>query len=159
MNLEFDFNRVSTTDFGVGRDEGDGQAFNLVPVDGSVQTALNEVASNTWQQMQELTNDPAKYEPAEKYASSEYLFLPLDDGMAKRLRELHQANNLPTNSDALDDPEDVFCYFARISDKEGNRITCLRRSTQFKGLLKSRLIRLVSDALRLVEDRVFKIDS
>jgi hypothetical protein len=159
MKLEFDFNQVSTTEFGVGRDEGNGDVFSAVPVDGSVQAALNEVAKNTWQAMQGLTNDPAKYEPTEKYASSEHLFLPLDDDMAKRLRDLHEANNLPTNPKALDDPEDVFCYYARVADKKGNRITCLRRSTQFKGLLKSRLIRLVSDAFRLVEDRVFKIDS
>ncbi len=161
MKLEFDFNQISTTEFGVGRDEDNDDVFSDVPVDGSVQAELNDVAKNTWQAMQELTNAPAHYEPAEKYASIEHLFLPLDNDMAKRLRELHQANNLPTNSKALDDPENVFCYFARMADKKGNRITCVKRSTQFKGLLKSqnRLVQFVSDTLRIVEDRVFKIDS
>lgn len=158
MKLEFDFNQVSTTEFGVGRDEQDAQVFSLVPVDESVQKALRDVARNTWEAMQELSSNPAKYEPSEKYTSSEYLVLPLDDDLAKRLRDLHQASNLPINSKALENPEDVFCYFARIADKKRNRVTGVRRSTQFKGLLKSRLIQFVSDAFRLIEDRVFKID-
>lgn len=63
------------------------------------------------------------------------------------------------DSAALSDPATVFCYFARLTDERGRRLTALRRATQFKGVLKSRLIRLVSDALKLVEDRVFKLDS
>ena len=34
----------------------------------------------------------------------------------------------------------------------------MRRATQFKGVLKSRLIRLHTNALKLIEDRVFKLD-
>jgi hypothetical protein len=46
-----------------------------------------------------------------------------------------------------------------MTDGKGRRLTSLRRATQFKGLLKSRLIRLTTNALKLVEDRVFKLDS
>jgi hypothetical protein len=46
-----------------------------------------------------------------------------------------------------------------MTDKQGRRLTAIRRATQFKGILKSRLIQLVTDALRIIEDRVFKLDS
>src|SRR2546426_481228 len=57
-----------------------------------------------------------------------------------------------------DDPATVFCYFARLTDSKGRRLTALRRATQFKGVLKSRLLRLVTDSLKLVEDHIFKLD-
>jgi hypothetical protein len=38
-------------------------------------------------------------------------------------------------------------------------LTCLRRATQFKGVLKSRLIQIVTDALKIVEERTFKLDN
>ena len=159
MNLEFNFGQVSTTEFGVGRDDGDEQIFRLVPVDGTVQAALGDAAKTTWQAMQDLSKNPAKYEPSEKYASHEYVYVPVGDDLAEHIRNLHGANNLLTDTKVLDDPEDVFCYFARMSDKQGRRLTALQRATRFKGLLKSRLIRFVSDAFKLIEDRVFRIDN
>jgi hypothetical protein len=61
---------------------------------------------------------------------------------------------------ALADPTKVFCYFARMTDCEGRRLTALHRATQFKGVLKNRFIfqRLITDALKLIEDKVFKLD-
>jgi hypothetical protein len=159
MKLEFDLNQVSTTEFGVGRDEDDDQVFSIVPVDGTVQAALGDAARNTWNAMQELSKDPAKYEPSEKYASHEYVYVPAGDALAQQIQNLHTASNLATDTKVLDNPEDVFCYFARIVDKRGRRLTGLQRATRFKGLLKSRLIRFVSDALKLIEDRVFRIDN
>ncbi len=159
MKLDFAFSQVTTTEFGVGRDDGDDQSFYLVVGDVDVQAALREIAEATWEAMQELTDAPPKYEPSEKYASSEYLHLPLHDELATRMRELHQANNLPVDATALSDPATVFCYFARMTDRKGRRLTGLRRATQFKGVLQSRLIRLVTDALKLIEDRVFKLDN
>ena len=40
MKLDFDLEKVTVTEFGVGRDDGDGQTFIAVPVDADVQTAL-----------------------------------------------------------------------------------------------------------------------
>jgi len=74
MKLGFDLENVIVTEFGVGRDDGNGQTFVTVPVDADVQAAL-------------------------------------------------------------------------------------RRATQFKGVLKKRLIRFVTDSLKLIEYSVFKLDS
>jgi hypothetical protein len=35
----------------------------------------------------------------------------------------------------------------------------VRRATQFKGILKSRLIQVITDALKIVEERTFKLDN
>ena len=159
MKLDFDFSGVKIVEFGVGLDDGDDQTFRCVVVDSDIQAALREMATATRKAMQELINKPPKYEPSEKYASLEYVHLPLDDDLAQRMRELYQAHNLPIDGQALSDPSRVFCYFARMTDKQGRRLTALRRATQFKGVLKSRLIRLVTDALKLVEDQIFKLDA
>jgi hypothetical protein len=159
MKLEFDIENVTVTEFGVGRDEDKGQTFVSVPVDADVQNALREIVSATWQAMQKDTDDPPRYEPSEKHGSTEYLHLPLNDDLAASIRDLHEAVSLPLDAEALADPAKVFCYFARMTDNKGSRLTALRRATQFKGVLKSRLLRLVTDALKLIEDRVFKLDS
>jgi len=159
VNLEFDLDHVTVTEFGVGHDDRGRETFFSIPVDGDVQAALVEIASATWHALEELSDAPVEYEPSEKYASSEYVRLSLGDSLAERMRILHQASNLAVNAAALSDPASVFCYFARMTDRQGRRLTGLRRATQFKGILKSRLIRLVTDSLTLVEDRVFKLDN
>jgi hypothetical protein len=159
MRLEFDLGNVTVTEFGVGRDDGDGQTFVAVPVDADVQGALHEMVQATWDAMQKDEDGLAKYEPSEKHGSTEYLYLPLADEMTSSVRELHEATNLDIDGGALDEPADVFCYFARLTDKRKRRLTALRRASQFKGVLKKHLIRFVSDSLKLIDDDVFKLDS
>jgi hypothetical protein len=159
MMLVFNVRSVRITEFGVGRADQEGPTFHLVPVDTGVQQALEEMVRTTWSAMIALSDAPPRYEPSEKHASSEYVYLPLSDDLARPLRQLHEANNLSVDSAALSDPLKVFCYFARMTDKQGRRLTAIRRATQFKGILKSRLIRLVTDALRIIQDRVFKLDT
>jgi hypothetical protein len=159
MKIQFDFTSVSVTEFGVGRDDGDQQQFTLVTVDGDVQAALREMTATTLAAMQKRTDSPPTYDPSEKHQATEYVTLPIGDQLAIRMKQLHEAVNLPTNSKALDEPADVFCYFARLRDGQSRRLTCLRRASQFKAILKSRLVRVLSDALKLVEDRVFKLDA
>lgn len=158
MTLDFDLSDLRTVEFGVGRDMNNAErAFHCIPVDVSVQDALREMAEATWQALS--TMEPARYEPGEKYASQEYLVLPLMDNLAASMRELHEANNLPLDINALSDPSLVFCYFARFTDTQGKRLTALRRATQFKGVLRKPLIRLVTDVLKIIEDKVFKLDA
>lgn len=159
MKLEFDLESVTVTEFGVGRDDGNGQTFGVVPVDADVQAALREIVQATWDAMQKVEGEPAKYEPSEKHGSTEYLYLPLTDDMASSVRELHGATNLYIEGGALDEPADVFCYFVRLTDKKQRRLTALRRASQFKGVLKKRLIRFVTNSLKLIPDDVFKLDS
>ncbi len=98
------------------------------------------------------------YEPSEKHSGKENLRLPLNDDFAANIRAIHEANNMLTEPSALANPENVFCYFARMSDGKVHRLTAIRRATAFKGVLKNRLIQLLSDALRLVHENIFKLD-
>lgn len=159
MKLEFDLAQVTVTEFGIGRDDGNGQSFAAVPVDRDVQSALREMVQATWNAMEGEEDGPAKYEPSEKHGATEYLTLPVEDDMASSVRLLHEAKNLDIASNALDDPSDVFCYFVRLTDKKKRRLTALRRATQFKGVLKKRLIRFVTDSMKLIDDSVFKLDN
>lgn len=159
MKLNFEFQNIKTIEFGIGRDNRDGQAFSFVSADGNVQSALRDMAVDTWNVMQSLNTAPDRYEPSEKHGGCDYLYLPLKDDLSAQLRQLHEANNLAVNPAALSDPLKVFCYFARLTDAKGRRLTTLRRASQFKGVLKNRLIQLVTDSLKIIEDKVFKLDT
>lgn len=148
---------VPATEFGVGLENGVADEFVLVPVDDGVQTALKEMITATREQLNTVT--ASRYEPSEKYGSTEHLHLPLEDELASHVRAIHEANNLPVNARVLSNPEKVFCYFVRIVDGTGHRVTGIRRAGTFKGILKSRLLQLATDALKIVEDKVFKLDS
>lgn len=161
MNLKFDLDHVTLVEFGVSRDDGNNQTFELVPVDANVQKALREMTRATWQAIHLHGDAPNKYEPSEKHSSVEWLFLPIGDDLATGMRQLHQAVNLPMNAAALTSPDDVIFYFIRLSDNLGRKLTALRRAAQFKGIVKNkgRLIRLYDDTLKIVEDTVFKLDN
>lgn len=159
MTLAFDFSAVRTVEFGVGRDGKPKRTFCCIPIDQRVSSALQEMAQTTWKELDKSTKHPSHYEPAEKHESVEYLTMPLVDDLAQSMRELHQATNLPHDAAALTKPKQIFCYFARLTDKQDHRLTALRRATHFKGILKNRLIRFATDALKLVDDKVFKLDA
>jgi hypothetical protein len=157
MNLAFDLASIVSTEFGIGRDvEGD-RAFVVVPVDQDIQVALQEMVVETQDSLEAAGEEAMRYEPAEKYGSQERLFISTNDEFVAELKTLHTATNLQSDSDALDEPDEMFCYFARFTDAKGRRLSAVRRATQFKGVLKSRLIQLLSDTLRLVQDRTFKL--
>jgi len=161
MNLEFDLNNITLTEFGVGRDDETDKTFVLIPVDTGVQGALKEMANTTYAKMQEISNvtDSTLYEPSEKYSSTEYLYLPINDELAATIRELHEAQNLDIDTKALSDPQNIFCYFVRFKDNKGKRLTSFHRAAQFKGILKNRLVHLLNDSLKIVDDNVFKLDN
>lgn len=161
MTLNFDLGNVTVTEFGVGRDDGGEQAFVKLPVGAEVQVALREMVQATWAAMEGDEDGPTRYEPSEKHASTEYLTLPLSDGLASSLRTLHLAVNLDVEAGALSNPSDVFCYFVRLTDISRRRLTAVRRATQFKGIVKSRnrLLRMIDDTLRIIDDTVFKLDN
>jgi len=108
--------------------------------------------------MKGVEGNPTTYDPSQKYGAQEHLFLPLNDELAANVLKIHTATNLTSEPTALSNPVDVFCYFARMSDGKGHRLTAIRRATTFKGVLKSRLLQLTTDALKLVQEKIFKLD-
>ena len=161
MNLNFDINSVTVTEFGVGYDDGDHSRFVLVPTTEEVQAALQEMVQATCNKMQQNAEEPSQYEPAEKNAGTEYLYMATSNQMGTLLFDLHKAENLSMETDALQDPQKISSYFVRLTDHDKRRLTGLRRASQFKGLLKkkNRLMRVVDDTLQIVEEGVFRLDN
>ena len=160
MNLDFDVDDIRHTEFGVGRDDSGGQAFNTVAVDQSIQAALRDMARATIGSLERIEDEPAEYEPSERYGSTASLYLPIEDDMVETFRQLHEAANLMHDGNALRDTARIFCYFARFIDAADRSLTAVRRSSQFKSLGKSRLMQLLpSDALTLVDNPMFKLDN
>jgi hypothetical protein len=157
--LNFDLDTVITTEFGVGYEDAEGQAYCCISVDGDVQDALQDMAVATWNSMKDITINPDRYDPSEKYSSFEHVFLPLDDNLAQTFRDVHGASNLEINNTALDEPSFIYSYFALFTDSQGRHLTAIRRASQFKGVLKKRLIRFSTDAMKIIEDNVFKLDN
>ena len=158
MPLDFNFEEILHTEFGVGREVNGVESFSLLPVDAEVQTALREMAESTWNTICGFEGEGRVYEPSEKYAPQEYVFLPIESVLAENLRLLHQANDIEFVAGALTPPSALFCYFARFADRRGRRLTAVRRATQFKGIVKSRLIQFMTDALKIVADTTFRLD-
>ena len=157
MTVDFSLEGIVSTEFGIGRDNEDGNDFTLIPVDSNVQDALKEMVADTWEAMSRF-EDPDEYQPSEKHSSQEYVHIATESELTERLRHLHQANNLPIDSTALDNPGMISCYFARFSDSTGRRLTAVRRASQFKGILKNRLVQFIADTLKIVEDDTFRLD-
>jgi Kiwa protein KwaB-like len=158
VKLQFEFTQIAHVEFGVGKEDPKGQRFVNVAVDRGVQEALEEMARETWREMQSHSKTPPRYDPSEKHAALEHLYLPLADELSVAMRRLHEAENLALDGTALQTCDDVFCYFARLTDGPGSRLTAVRRAAQFKGTVRSRFVRLVTDALKLVREQVFRLD-
>lgn len=157
-SLDFDFSTVALSEFGVGRMVERHEVFDLVVVDAGIQSAIVDMARETWTSLV-AHEAPAAYNPAEKHGSTEYIYLPTSHELVGLLLDLHTAQNMDVDQTALGKPGDIFCYFARLTDSRGRRLTAVRRASQFKGVLRNRLIRVTTDALRLVKDTVFKLDA
>lgn len=158
MAFSFNFDSIDITEFGIGSDNGDGRAFSLVAVDEEVQEALLEMVEATRDQLKKIGSTPAQYEPSDKYASLEHLVVPLDDDLAESLKTLHQTNNYPFDGTALNTPGGVFCYFTRLQDTSGRRLTGVRRASQFKSVLSKKLLSWFDDSIGIVEGNIFKLD-
>ena len=161
MNLNFDIENVETTEFGVGRYTGSDRTYAVIPVHLGVQTTLQGMVAGTCQKMEASVESPSTFNPAEKYASEEYLTLPIDDDLALRLRMLHETPNLTIANDYLDWMTKCFCYFARLWDGNGKQLTALRRASQFKGALnkQNRILSMGTDALGIVDGPIFQLNA
>ncbi len=159
MTIEFNLHTVATTEFGIGRETDGNLDFGVVPVDAGVQSALLSMAITTEANMLAAKHGAQKYEPSDKHGSNEYLIVPVGGTLDAAIRELHNAENLPFDDAHLSDPAAIFCYFARFTDDQHRRLTAIRRAAQFKGVLKSKLVRLADDTLSIIEDNVFKLDN
>lgn len=156
-------NNIRSVQFGVSLSNAEGEECVLVPVDQTVQTALEEMVKSTAENIGCFPNADTLpvYEHSEKYAAQECLRYPIDDDDADTIpMQLFNAANLDTHNNGLAEPTDISFYFAICKDAQNRKLVAIRRAVQFKGVLKAkgRLIRWLDDTMKVVDDDVFKLD-
>jgi hypothetical protein len=158
MQNEFGFNDIQSVEFCVNVHTNGGQYTNyLVPIDLTVQDALKQVLGATLTAI-EPEDGWLPYELSEKYASKESLRADLPADAMASIRALHEEEGWPVRVGALSDPKKIAYYFAVFRDSRGRRLTAVRQATQFKGAFKGRFVSVIDDTLRLIPDRMFKLD-
>ena len=159
--MNFDFDAGSTVTFGVCvRSKGDVD-FLEVPADKGLDQNLRDMVRSTWDKLHDVADAPDIYEPADDTSGRRHLTVPMDNDAVALFRDIHEADQFdPGGAVLISRHRQVFCYFARLVDDNGDRLTGMRQSTDFKGVLryKGRLLRIAGDTLHMVEDDIFKLD-
>jgi hypothetical protein len=155
----FDYDNISTVNFGVCLEDDSYESYRLVPCGEDVQHALIQMLLDTHSAINEAGAEIREFSPAEKYGPTERLKIPLNAEIAEKHRTVFRADNLPTDSDGITNVSRIVSYFAIFVDADGKKLMAFKRAAQFKGVLKKRLITFTDDALRLVGDQVFKLDN
>ena len=158
MTIDCDLDNVRTTQFGVGRSDQETKSFHIVPAGEDVQTTLRSMASDTVRTIEDSIDVRSVFDPADKHATQEALYVPLSDDLATPLRALHESENLSTDSYVLQDLSSVYCYFVRITDQDGRRLTGVRRAAQFKAVKNRRMINFLDDTLKMATDPMFQLN-
>jgi len=156
----FNFNHVSSVEFCVNVEE-DGEFENYqIPADESVQDALRDMLEKTriFFDEAEDADELGTFELSEKYAAREPLIAEIDDEAMEFPRTLFGEEGWESNPDALHHPGEIPFYFGVFLDDHDRKLVAVRRATQFKGVLKSKLIRWFDDTLQLIENDVFRLD-
>ena len=161
MTLQFRLDSVESIELGVGLSRYDEREIARVPETPEVSDILREMVDTTWSDMVKYTNrhegSPRQYELSEKYGGTEYVYLSSQDPMTIALTGIHKAVNLVVVN-LLDVIDDIFCYFVRLVDVKGAKLTAIRRNIHFTGLVKKKVLKISSDTLTLSDQKLFKLD-
>lgn len=158
--IAFDFEKLRSVEFGVCLDTDGGETYRLVPADGTVQSALREMLASTIGSLTTAGKRVIEFSPAEKYATTERLWLSTESDLAHKHATVFASENLVTDTHGLDEPGEVISYFAIFRDSKRNKLMAFRKAAQFKGVVKkkNRMVALYDDTLKIVPDQIFKLD-
>lgn len=160
MRGEFDLNSIQSVEFCVCVDEGEEYENYLVPCDQNVQNALSAMLNTTVSELEEQENPVTQqFELSEKYGAKEALIADLSAEEMMTVSDLYAEEGWDVNASALRQPQNIPYYFVVFRDARKRKILGVRRATQFKGIIKRRLIRLADDSLRMVGDNLFRLDN
>lgn len=131
-----------------------------IPIDNSVRTTLYEMHENFYESYFGIEGDPELFQPSEKYASTEKLIVPLANENLNSLQEIYNQNDIPIANIALGEiANSISFYFAIFRHNNGAKQIAVKRPSQFKGLLRKKLIQLIDDTLKVIPDNIFKLDN
>lgn len=158
--ITFDFRTIRSVEFGVCLETDAGESYRLVPADGTVQTALREMLATTIGALIKDGKTIQEFSPAEKYSTTERLWLTTNSDLAQKHSAVFATENLVTDTHGLDEPGTVISYFAIFRDANRNKLMAFRKAAQFKGVVKkkNRMVALYDNTLKIVPDQIFKLD-
>jgi len=156
---KFNFKAIQSVEFGICLDTDAGESYRLVPCVTEVQAALKEMLAATVESLFDPEESIEEFSPAEKYGPTERLRIAISSEMVAKHRQVFETTNLATDTNGLGDVEKIVSYFAIFRDRAAQKLMAFRRAMQFKGILKKKLIRFSDDALRIIPDDVFKLDT
>lgn len=160
MRTEFNFGQIRSVEFCVNLTAADGERVSyLVPTDRSVQDALRQVLAATVTAIEPADGDWPDFEISEKYASKESLRAALADEEMAAIRALHAEEGWDVNAGALTEPARLVYYFGVFRDNRNRKLLGVRKATQFKGAFRGRFVSVIDNTLRMIADRVFKLDN
>jgi hypothetical protein len=157
--MPFNCQQIQAVEFGVCLDTDEGESYRLMPCVAEVQEVLKEMLAATWGAIFDADGEIQEFSPAEKYAPTERVWAALASDLVTKHRDVYEAENLPIDTGALDHVNQIVSYFGNFRDAGGNKLMAIRRAAQFKGVLHKKLIRFSDDALRIIKDNVFKLDT
>lgn len=158
--MSYNLNDIQRIEFFVCLDNDGQENHYQVPIDTDVQAAICEMFKTTFERFnkKESVGEVEDYSPAQKYGNNDAVRCPLDSGFAKIPSELLAENDIEETSDAINYLESMSYYYAKAFDSNEVAILGVRRATHFKGILKARLLKIVSNTLKMVDDKTFKLD-
>ena len=131
-----------------------------IPIDNSVRTTLYEMHENFYESYFNIEGDPELFQPSEKYASTEKLIIPLANENLNSLQEIYNRNDMPIANISIGEiANNILFYFAIFRHNNGSKQIAIKRPSQFKGLLRKKLIQFIDDTLQVVPDNIFKLDN
>lgn len=159
--MHFNINTINRVEFYVCLNSGKTETHYQVPVDPSVQSALKGMLKSTLEQINKMKESEGEEEfsPAQKYGAREVVYCKLDSEFADVPRQLIEEKEIQETIHALDDLACINFYYVIAYDGENKKLLGVRRATQFKGILKSKLMRVVDNTLRLLQEKAFRLDA
>lgn len=132
-----------------------------IPIAPNVQQELQTVLGETLRRLGLPASEPTmlQFEPAEKYASEEQLKLPLATDYLQDLRAIFNLRNQPSDANALNLVDELEYYYAIFIDNRRRTLHAVRRASQFKGVLKSKLAFIDGGVLKLSTKPMFRLDN
>lgn len=152
----------TSIEFGIGIENGVGpDTLFKVPVDDSVKQVLFEMKEAFDNQYTAFPEAATTFELTEKYATTEHLVYPLIQNDLPDLHNLyHNSGRIPVNTINITDVlPTISYYFAIFTHNNRSKTIGVKRPTQFKGLLRRKVMRVLDDSLMIVPDNLFKLDS
>lgn len=162
--MNFDLQNLSTIEFSIKTDYRDqnGEPVEVlyrIATDKGVKKLLKECLETTLRKFPNPIEDIPSFEFSEKYSDKDRFQLTFEtypqamDVMTEELSDHVFLSDIRKES--------IQYYRVDFIDAGGNKITGIRRASYFKSLLKnkSRIVQFLDDALRAVDDELFKLDN